>query len=320
VSVVALGLTACGSGSESAVEVAGRTVDESTVNGELAAIAKNPQLKDQAAKKGKVTPEVTAAWLTTVIETEVAAQAVEKADTKITKADKAAAQSWADGYFGSAAAFAAFQESFRDAVLARRENVNAFIRTHTKPPTEAEVRTAYDTSLVQNCASQRFVSHVLVADEATAKKAQAELAAGASFKDVAAKYSTDTQSKARGGALGCIDGQQLDATFAAAANATPVGQVSAPVKTQFGYHLIKVEDVAQALPFDSVKTEIRDDLVEQGPAGTKALQKLMAAAKVKLASRYGRWEVKDGRGQVQPKTTTTTTKPASSSSTTTTKP
>jgi parvulin-like peptidyl-prolyl isomerase len=320
--VIALGLAACSSSSESAVTVGDKTVDEATVNTELAEIAKNPQLKDQAAKQGKVTPEVTAAWLTTVIETEVAKQGVEKAGTKITKADTTAAQSWADGYFGAATAFAAFPKAFRDAAVARYANVSAFVRTHTKPPTEAEVRAAYDTSLVKNCASQRFVSHILVADEATALAAEAELAAGTDFKDVAAKRSTDTQSKARGGALGCIDGQQLDPTFAAAANATPIGQVSAPVKTQFGYHVIKVEDVSKALPFDSVKNEIRSDLVEQGPAGIKALATAMAVAKVKIASRYGRWVVKDGHGAVQPKTvTTTTTKPpASSSSTTTTKP
>ena len=90
--------------------------------------------------------------------------------------------------------------------------------------------------------------------------------------------------------------------------------------TQSGWHIIKVQDVGQALPFDSVKSEIHTDLVEQGPAGRKALVKLMAAAKVTVARQFGRWQVKDGQGSVQPPTTTTTTtKPRGSPTTTTTK-
>ena len=96
--------------------------------------------------------------------------------------------------------------------------------------------------------------------------------------------------------------------------------------TQFGWHVIKVQDVEQALPFDSVKSEIRNDLIEQGPAGRKALVKLMTAAKVTVARSFGSWQVKNGQGSVQPPTTTTTTKPSTSttkptsSTTTTTKP
>ncbi len=64
---------------------------------QLAAIAKNKVIKAQAVKNGKLDPSVTASWLTALVETEVAQQAVEKAGTKITKADKAEAKNWADG-------------------------------------------------------------------------------------------------------------------------------------------------------------------------------------------------------------------------------
>jgi PPIC-type peptidyl-prolyl cis-trans isomerase-like protein len=128
----------------------------------------------------------------------------------------------------------------------------------------------------------------------------------------------------RGGALGCIDNQQPDPTFAAAANATPVGKVSAPVHTQFGWHVIKVENVRSAVPLASVEKEIRVDLVEQSPEGMQALVKTMAAAKVKVAPRYGKWVVRNGQGQVQPRTpatssTTSTTVPSSTTAPSTTK-
>jgi parvulin-like peptidyl-prolyl isomerase len=314
-------LAACSSDSASAVTVGSRTVDESTVKSELAAIAKNPQLKAQAVQKGKLDPAAAAAWLTTIVQTQVAEQAVQKAGTKITKADTAAAKQWADGFFGAAATFAAFPKSFRNAAIARYANVPAYVRTNSKSPTDADVLAAYTTSLDRNCASHRYVSHILVADEAAAKAAAAQVAAGTDFAQVAAATSTDTQSGPRGGALGCIDTQQIDPTFAAAAAAVPVGSISGPVHTQYGWHIIKVDDVAKALPFDSVKAEIRDDLVERGPEGQKKLLALMAHTKVKVASRYGRWVVKNGQGSVQPPKTTTstsTTKPSSSSSTTTT--
>ena len=99
--------------------------------------------------------------------------------------------------------------------------------------------------------------------------------------------------------------------------------MSAPIKTQYGWHIIKVEDVEQALPYDSVKSEIRTDMIEQGPEGRKKLEKLMAKTKVTVASRYGRWVVKDGIGtvvppKVTPSSTSSTTKASSSSTTTTT--
>ncbi len=314
-SVLAVVLAACGSSSPAAVNVGSTSVSDSTVKAQLAAIAKNKVIKAQAVKNGKLDPSVTASWLTALVETEVAKQAVDKAGTKITKDDNNEAKNWADGFFGTAAAFAAFPKAFRDEALARYANVPAYVRTHSKAPTPTAVRAAYDQSLTTNCPSRHYVSHILLTSEASAQAAEAELAAGTDFAQVAAKESTDTQSAQRGGALGCIDGQQIDATFAAAAAATPVGTVSAPVHTQYGWHIIKVQDVEQALPFDSVKSEIHTDLIEQGPAGRKALVKLMAAAKVKVAAQFGHWQVKDGQGSVQPVTTTTTTKPGTPTTT-----
>jgi parvulin-like peptidyl-prolyl isomerase len=320
---LALALAACSSAAAAGLTVGSKSVDESTVKSELAAIAKNPALKARAVQKGKLDPSVAAAWLTSLVQTQVAQQAVEKANTKITSADKSQAQNWADGFFGDATAFAAFPKAFRDSALARYANVPAYVRTHTKTPTAADVRAAYDQSLLRNCASRRYVSHILLASDATAQAVAAELAAGGDFKAAALKSSTDTKSGQRGGALGCLDRNSIDATFAAAAASVPVGTVSAPMHTQFGWHIIKVEDVEQALPFDSVKNEIRNDLIEQGPEGTKKLLTLMAGTKVKVASAYGRWVVKQGRGTVEPPTVTTptssTTKP-SSSSTSTSKP
>lgn len=323
--VLALVLTACGSDDSAGVTVGSNNVSAKTLDAQLAAIAKNPALKSQAVVKGKIAPTAVATWLTHVVEIEVARQAVQKAGTKITKADKSQAQDSTESFFGGSSAFGAFPKSFRDDVIASYANVPAFVRTHTKAPTDAEVRKSYDDSLAQSCPSHRFVSQILSTSEAAAQAAAAQLAQGTDFKQVAAQSSADQQTASRGGAFGCIDQAQLDPTLTAAIAAVPVGQTSSPVQLSDGWHIIKVQDPLEALPFEGVKGEIRSNLIETGPDGTKALVKLMAAAKVTVAHRFGRWVVKDGQGSVQAyPTSTTTTKPRTSTtkppSSTTTKP
>jgi parvulin-like peptidyl-prolyl isomerase len=325
IAILALLAAGCSSDAASAITVNGKDVSQSTIDSELATIAKNSQIKTQLAQSGgKLPATVKAAWLTAFVETEVARSVVAKAGTKITKNDRAAASQWADQFFGSQAIVAAFPKSFRTSLLDRYAYVPAYVRTHTKPPTDADALASYTSSLATSCASKRFISHILVATEAEANAIESQLAAGASFQQLAQQQSTDKQSGAQGGVLGCIDGQQVDPTFAAAAAALPIGQVSAPVKTQYGYHVIKAEDVQQALPFESVKKEILRDLVENGKEGQDKLLSLMAKAKVKVAAKFGRWVVQSGRGHVEPpKSATTSTSGAGSSessTTTTSKP
>lgn len=326
VAVLALVAVGCSSSSPAALTVNSKDVSQSSVDSEFATIAKNSQIKTQLAQSGGKLPEaIKAAWLTALVETNVAQSAVQQDKTKIIKNDRTAAEQWADQFFGSQAIVAAFPKSFRTTMLDRYAYVPAYVRTHTKPPTDANALASYQSSLAKSCASRRFVSHILVATQAEAVAIAAQLAAGANFQQLARQSSTDKQSGANGGVLGCIDSQQVDPTFATAAAALPLGQVSAPVQTQYGWHIIKAEDVEKALPFETVKKEILRDLVEHGQEGQQKLIKLMAKAKVQVASKFGRWVVKSGSGHVEPPksaTSTSTTRAGSSgsSTTSTTKP
>ncbi len=121
--------------------------------------------------------------------------------------------------------------------------------------------------------------------------------AGASFEQIASQQSTDSGSARDGGELGCIDGQQLDPTFQQAAATLPLNQVSAPVQTQFGWHLILVRDM---IPFELLENGLRQRLEQQSPAAQRQLESKVARAGVDVDPRYGRWVVRGGRGSVQP--------------------
>jgi len=81
-------------------------------------------------------------------------------------------------------------------------------------------------------------SHILVEKQSQAIKVQEELKAGASFSELARKYSTCPSGK-RGGDLGQFGRGQMVKELEVAAFALKPGQVSEPVKTKFGYHIIK---------------------------------------------------------------------------------
>jgi parvulin-like peptidyl-prolyl isomerase len=84
---------------------------------------------------------------------------------------------------------------------------------------------------------------------------QAELKAGAKFEDLAKKYTDDPGSKENGGLYADVDTANWVPEFGAAARTQPIGEVGAPVKTVYGYHLVKVEGrkPARVVPFEEAK-------------------------------------------------------------------
>jgi len=103
--------------------------------------------------------------------------------------------------------------------------------------------------------SQVRASHILLKAEEEAKKVLERLRRGEDFAQVATKTSIDTGSAKRGGDLGFISRGQTVCGFEAEAFRLKLGEISKPVKTQFGYHIIKVTDkkMGEAIEFERVK-------------------------------------------------------------------
>lgn len=108
-------------------------------------------------------------------------------------------------------------------------------------------------------------SHILVEDETTAKKVKEELDSGKDFAELAKEYSTDTSNAADGGDLGYFSKGEMAEEFEKAAFEMEVNTVSNPVKTDFGYHIIKVSDkkAAKAATFEEHKDKIKELLFDE---------------------------------------------------------
>ncbi|NMM64804.1 peptidylprolyl isomerase [Clostridium sp. P21] len=106
--------------------------------------------------------------------------------------------------------------------------------------------------------------HILVESEEKAKKVAEEINNGMDFEDAAKQYSS-CPSKEQGGNLGNFGRGQMVPEFEEAAFALEIGALSAPVKTQFGYHLIKVENKSQSSvkSFEEVKNTIKSKLLQE---------------------------------------------------------
>ena len=143
-------------------------------------------------------------------------------------------------------------------------------------PTEAEIRAAYDAAAERfETSAQRRARHILVAVDAdtnadAAEKLAAEIKAridrGEDFATLAKQYSDDPGSAASGGELGwAAKGTYVDA-FEAVLFAQKPGEISDPVKTDFGYHIIQLEEIREGSrqPFDEVRADIAAELRAKG--------------------------------------------------------
>jgi len=129
------------------------------------------------------------------------------------------------------------------------------------------------------------IYHILVDSEEKANEVLDKYNAGTSFADLAAEYGTDGTAST-GGLLGEIpyDTTQYDADFMAGAKALGEGEVSKPVKTQFGWHIIKVDGIKEK-SFDEAKEEIRT-MLEQTKAEEVLTAKLDEWTKEYEVTRY----------------------------------
>ena len=231
------------------------------VNGKAVPKTRLDALAQQVAKAGRpVTPEMQGQLREEVITREVFMQEAEKQGLSTSDEYKAQME-------------LARQTILIRALFADYEQKNKV--------TDAELKAEYDKFAAANGGKEFKARHILVEKEAEAKGVMDSLKKGQKFEDLAKKLSKDTGSGAKGGDLDWANPSNYVPEFADAMLKLNKGQTSAaPVKSQFGYHIIRVDDIrtAQLPKFEDVKPQISQQLTQQKLA--KFQEDLRTKAKV----------------------------------------
>ena len=216
------------------------------VNGKAVPKVRLDALAQQVAKSGRpVTPEVQQQMRDAVITREIFAQEAEKLG--LTSSDDYKNQ----------------MEIARQTVL-----ITVLIDDFKKKNavTDAELKTEYDKFAAANGGKEYKARHILVEKEADAKAIIASIKKGGKFEEIAKKQSKDPGSGANGGDLDWANPSSYVAEFTEAMLKLTKGQMTDnPVKTQFGFHIIRVDDIrtAQLPAFEELKPQISQQLDQQ---------------------------------------------------------
>jgi peptidyl-prolyl cis-trans isomerase C len=216
------------------------------VNGKPVPTSRVEALSQQVAAQGKpVTPEMQAQIKDEVINREVFMQEAQKRG--VDASDE----------------FKTQMELARQAIMIR-----ALFADYQKknPVTDEEIKAEYDKFAAANGGKEYRARHILVEKEDVAKKLIADIKKGGKFEDIAKKNSKDPGSGANGGDLDWANASSYVAEFSEAMIKLEKGKMTdTPVKSQFGYHIIRLDDVRQAQlpPMEQVKPQIAQQLGQQ---------------------------------------------------------
>lgn len=171
----------------------------------------------------------------------------------------------------------------KEELLRRELLVNTYIENFLKKTTvsEADLKSEYEKFKQQVGDKEFSARHILVSTEAEAKDVIAQLGKGGDFAKLAKEKSKDPGSKDKGGDLGWFPPAAMVKPFSDAVGTLKKGQVTpTPVQTQFGWHVIKLEDTRTAQPpaYDKVKDNLKKQVQQRNLE--KMLSDLRAKAKI----------------------------------------
>ena len=140
-----------------------------------------------------------------------------------------------------------------------------FDKTVKDTVSDAEAKKFYDSQVGSAKSEEVRARHILVESKEKARELFEKVAYGTDFAELAKQNSKDPGSKDQGGDLGYFSKGQMVPQFEEAAFKLQKGEVSQPFETQFGWHIIKVDDrrAGQAVPFDAVKERIVGAIIHQ---------------------------------------------------------
>ena len=301
-----IALPACSSRSAVAASINGTDISVEDLNRDVGGFAQSEDFRSALAEQGvtlkrgdRVPTSFAAQWLQSMIQSEAIAQIAKKRGVTATAEEKAAAKAQLSATGASGDAFKQLPAGLRRRIVNTSALQGALRSALPQPSNDAAAAQAFET-LRADCTSNALVGHILVATPEAAQQVVDQLEQGITFAAVSTALSTDTGAKAQDGLLMCIGSSQwpqIDETFRAAAEATPVGEISEPVQTEFGVHVIEVLEFNQ---------ENARALVAAGARPPDPLAEIVGAyirkAKITVNPRYGTLKKSDGGFSIEPPT------------------
>ncbi|GLY11249.1 peptidylprolyl isomerase [Pseudobacillus badius] len=217
--------------------------------------------------KEKYSPQMEQA-LQEVMYKKVLSEKYEVSDKEVDKELKKAKEQLGPQYEAFLAQYNLDEKGFKDFLkleLLREKAALSDIKV-----TDKEVKEYYD-----KWQPPMKIRHILVEDEKKAKEVEDKLAKGEKFDALAKEYSSDPGSAQNGGDLGWVDSQsreQFVPEFSKALDTLKKGEISKPVKSDLGFHIIEITDMKEKKPFKDMKPELTKEL-KQSKADPETIQK-----------------------------------------------
>jgi parvulin-like peptidyl-prolyl isomerase len=308
---LALVSTACARGSYAA-KVGGHRISEAELENELRSIAGNERylalveehqgIKVRGEGAGTFDAAFTALALTRQIYYRLVESELDRRNLGVGREQLQAAQLDVIQQLQGEEVFGAFPRSYQEELVRREAELDVLtLAVNDVRDPEAAARRYYDEhpqEFARACAR-----HILVPDQAKADEIKRRLDAGEGFEQLARAESKDPGSAADGGFLGCELGVESGFVpeFILAVLNQPVGAMGAPVRTQFGFHLVKV-DSRQVPPYEGdIPALALSKLTAAGEQKVQdLLRELIAKTRIEVNPRYGQFEKESRAPGVRP--------------------
>lgn len=309
-SISLTGFAACKSAEPYAAKVNGATLSKSALDDELNAIRGNAKYRDALKQSGvevlgQGDNTFDAAFVARVLTRRIYLQLVHaevvKRKLEVKKSDLEEAHQQLLSSVGDETVLDKFPKKYLEEIERTTAEVS-ILQNALADTSDKSLRAYYDSNKEQY--EEACAAHILVETKAEADAIEKTLDKAsdkkAKFAEEAKAKSKDPGSGANGGDLGCASPANYVAEFKDAVRTQEIGVIGDPVKTQFGYHIIRV-DSRKTPEFSEVKAKIKEDITssQQGPFNT-FLQKASSGAKVEVNPRYGKFDKSGESPQVTP--------------------
>lgn len=296
--VVAAG-GAYSSSSDWAAKVDGREISEREFLKELEQLQENPAAQSfgiPESSPGSVASGVSAAWLARSVQNTIVELELERRDIEVTEQHIAQAEAGVVQQFGGPEVWDGFDDWLQEREIQRLANLLALSQAIGGAPTEEQLEEEFEAN--KELLARACTSHILVETQELAEEIRTQLEEGADFAELAQEHSIDTNSAQNGGEVGCFArGGGLVASYEAAMFSLDVGEISDPVQSQFGFHIIRL-DALEEPTFEEARPQLEQSLQGQSQQRfAEVMGQVLAETEIEVNPKYGSVDLEDPQGR-----------------------